>query len=105
MEDSSPTATRESHSAGDIGVSVENRHPRTQYKFTAICDFCPESDSGPEKSFKAAEVFKRHLTFVHDVNRGRTVHGNETAPDPSLSLPDEPRGECNICKQNDIQNF
>ncbi len=34
-----------------------------------VCGFCPGSGSAAEKSFNRADVFKRHLTHVHNVEQ------------------------------------
>ncbi|RPA75629.1 zinc finger protein [Ascobolus immersus RN42] len=45
------------------------RHTLTHYKGTMVCGFCPGSGSAAEKSFNRADVFKRHLTSVHNVEQ------------------------------------
>ncbi|KAF8537290.1 hypothetical protein BDD12DRAFT_674963, partial [Trichophaea hybrida] len=45
------------------------RHTLTHFKGTMVCYFCPGSDSAMEKSFSRADVFKRHLFAVHNVEQ------------------------------------
>ncbi|KAL7273576.1 hypothetical protein RUND412_003553 [Rhizina undulata] len=45
------------------------RHTLTHYKGTMVCGFCPGSGSAVEKSFNRADVFKRHLMAVHNVEQ------------------------------------
>ncbi|KAK7714261.1 hypothetical protein SLS64_004361 [Diaporthe eres] len=47
----------------------KNRHALTHYKGTMVCPFCPGPGTAYEKSFNRADVFKRHLTAVHNVEQ------------------------------------
>jgi hypothetical protein len=56
------------------------RHTLTHYKGTMVCGFCPNSGSAAEKTFNRADVFKRHLLTVHNVEQpppnGRKRHSS-----------------------------
>ncbi|EPS37123.1 hypothetical protein H072_9263 [Dactylellina haptotyla CBS 200.50] len=45
------------------------RHTLTHYKGTMVCGFCPGSGLPSEKTFNRADVFKRHLMSVHNVEQ------------------------------------
>ncbi|KAI9750096.1 MAG: hypothetical protein M1815_002014 [Lichina confinis] len=47
----------------------KNRHVLTHYRGTMVCGFCPGPGTSGEKSFNRADVFKRHLTHVHNVEQ------------------------------------
>jgi hypothetical protein len=64
-----PIATCEYHLKGFARKYDKNRHTLTHYKGTMVCGFCPGSGSAAEKSFNRADVFKRHLTSVHNVEQ------------------------------------
>lgn len=62
------------------------RHTLTHYKGTMVCGFCPGSGSAMEKSFNRADVFKRHLMAVHNVeqtppNGRKKASGKQSAQD------------------------
>ncbi|KAF8850287.1 hypothetical protein BDZ45DRAFT_548050, partial [Acephala macrosclerotiorum] len=62
-----PIQTCEYHLKGFGRKYVKNGHTLTHYKGTMVCGFCPGSGSASEKSFNRADLFKRHLTSVHDI--------------------------------------
>ena len=64
-----PIPTCEYHTKGFARKYDKNRHTLTHYKGTMVCGFCPGSGSAAEKSFNRADVFKRHLTSVHQVEQ------------------------------------
>ncbi|OQN95518.1 hypothetical protein B0A48_18520 [Cryoendolithus antarcticus] len=64
-----PIRTCEYHHKGFARKYDKNRHTLTHYKGTMVCGFCPGSGSIAEKSFNRADVFKRHLTSVHNVEQ------------------------------------
>ncbi|OQO08630.1 hypothetical protein B0A48_06500 [Cryoendolithus antarcticus] len=64
-----PIPTCEYHHKGFARKYDKNRHTLTHYKGTMVCGFCPGSGSAAEKSFNRADVFKRHLTSVHNVEQ------------------------------------
>jgi len=45
------------------------RHVLTHFKGKMVCGFCPGTGSSVEKVFNRADVFKRHLTYVHAVEQ------------------------------------
>lgn len=74
-----PIQTCEYHFKGFARKYDKNRHTLTHYKGTMVCGFCPGSGSAAEKSFNRADVFKRHLTSVHNVE--------QTAPNSRRKSP------------------
>lgn len=64
-----PIPTCEYYTKGFARKYDKNRHTLTHYKGTMVCGFCPGSGSAAEKSFNRADVFKRHLTSVHNVEQ------------------------------------
>lgn len=78
-----PIESCEYHIKGFARKYDKNRHALTHYKGTMICPFCSQgggSSSGAgggssstgsshEKAFNRADVFKRHLTSVHQVEQ------------------------------------
>lgn len=74
-----PIPSCEYHHKGFARKYDKNRHTLTHYKGTMVCDFCPGRGSASEKSFNRADVFKRHLTSVHNVE--------QTAPNARRKSP------------------
>ncbi|KAF3938717.1 hypothetical protein ABW19_dt0209827 [Dactylella cylindrospora] len=87
------------------------RHTLTHYKGTMVCGFCPGSGLPSEKTFNRADVFKRHLMSVHNVEqtapngrpkkvngRGASVSssGSPRAPSFQTSYKDV-TGKCSTC--------
>ncbi|KAI0165536.1 hypothetical protein GGR57DRAFT_125256 [Xylariaceae sp. FL1272] len=64
-----PIETCEYHTKGFARKYDKNRHALTHYKGTMVCPFCPNSGTAYEKAFNRADVFKRHLTTVHNVEQ------------------------------------
>ncbi|KAK4149758.1 hypothetical protein C8A00DRAFT_46684 [Chaetomidium leptoderma] len=64
-----PIETCEYHIKGFARKYDKNRHALTHYKGTMVCPFCPGAGSAYEKAFNRADVFKRHLTAVHNVEQ------------------------------------
>ncbi|ROW11025.1 hypothetical protein VMCG_01078 [Cytospora schulzeri] len=64
-----PIESCEYHAKGFARKYDKNRHALTHYKGTMACPFCPGSGTAYEKSFNRADVFKRHLTAVHNVEQ------------------------------------
>ena len=92
-----PIETCEYHIKGFARKYDKNRHALTHYKGTMVCPFCPGAGTAYEKAFNRADVFKRHLTAVHNVE--------QTPPNSrKLILPSgagRPGGvgaRCNICQ-------
>jgi len=96
-----PIQTCEYHTKGFARKYDKNRHTLTHYKGTMVCGFCPGSGSASEKSFNRADVFKRHLTSVHNVeqappnSRKRAPGG--AAKKTSTSSSTESSGTCSTC--------
>lgn len=83
----------------------KNRHTLTHYKGTMVCGFCPGSGSAAEKSFNRADVFKRHLTSVHNVEQ--TPPNSRKKTTRSASFPQNATGKCSTCSGtfNNAQEF
>ncbi|ORY66348.1 uncharacterized protein BCR38DRAFT_429963 [Pseudomassariella vexata] len=64
-----PIETCEYHTKGFARKYDKNRHALTHYKGTMVCPFCPGPGTEYEKAFNRADVFKRHLTAVHNVEQ------------------------------------
>jgi hypothetical protein len=64
-----PIETCEYHVKGFARKYDKNRHALTHYKGTMVCPFCPNAGTAYEKAFNRADVFKRHLTAVHNVEQ------------------------------------
>lgn len=85
-----PISTCEYHLKGFARKYDKNRHALTHYKGTMACPFCPGPGTAFEKAFNRADVFKRHLTAVHNVdqlapNSRRVIRGGGV------------RAKCSIC--------
>jgi len=96
-----PIATCEYHQKGFARKYDKNRHTLTHYKGTMVCGFCPGSGSAAEKSFNRADVFKRHLTSVHNVeqappnSRKKNPSGSSGTNFPTY--PADATGKCSTC--------
>ncbi|KAH8893705.1 hypothetical protein GQ53DRAFT_95804 [Thozetella sp. PMI_491] len=64
-----PIESCEYHTKGFARKYDKNRHALTHYKGTMVCPFCPGAGTAYEKAFNRADVFKRHLTAVHNVEQ------------------------------------
>ncbi|KAH6660562.1 hypothetical protein BKA67DRAFT_548440 [Truncatella angustata] len=64
-----PIESCEYHVKGFARKYDKNRHALTHYKGTMVCPFCPGPGTAYEKAFNRADVFKRHLTAVHNVEQ------------------------------------
>lgn len=102
-----PIATCEYSKKGFARKYDCQRHTLTHYKGTMVCGFCPGSGSAVEKSFNRADVFKRHLMSVHNVEQtppnGRKKIGSKQGS-VNASPTDAERysgayitGKCSIC--------
>lgn len=96
-----PIATCEYSKKGFARKYDCQRHTLTHYKGTMVCGFCPGSGSAAEKSFNRADVFKRHLMSVHNVEQ--TPPNSRKRP-PTKTSPAEDRyadayvtGKCSTC--------
>ncbi|KAI9886174.1 MAG: hypothetical protein M1823_002026 [Watsoniomyces obsoletus] len=102
-----PITTCEYHHKGFARKYDKNRHTLTHYKGTMVCGFCPGSGSAAEKSFNRADVFKRHLTHVHNVeqtppnSRKKSTAGSLTEAAVGSSntsgYPADVTGKCSTC--------
>jgi hypothetical protein len=95
-----PIQSCEYHVKGFARKYDKNRHTLTHYKGTMVCGFCPGSGSSAEKSFNRADVFKRHLMSVHNVEQ---VPPNSRKKSPStkkraiVDASNEASGTCSTC--------
>ena len=95
-----PIESCEYHTKGFARKYDKNRHALTHYKGTMICPFCRGTPN--ERAYNRADVFKRHLTTMHNVE--------QTAPNarsrievfrPGEPLPPGYQGAgalCSICQ-------
>lgn len=102
-----PIATCEYSKKGFARKYDCQRHTLTHYKGTMVCGFCPGSGSAVEKSFNRADVFKRHLMSVHNVEQ-TPPNGRKKIGSKQGSLATSPTeaerysgayitGKCSIC--------
>lgn len=95
-----PIMSCEYHLKGFARKYDKNRHTLTHYKGTMVCGFCPDTGTSAEKTFNRADVFKRHLTSVHQVeqtppnSRKRSPTG---ATKKSDSYRPDAAGKCSTC--------
>jgi hypothetical protein len=96
-----PIESCEYHTKGFARKYDKNRHALTHYKGTMICPFCPGAGTPYEKAFNRADVFKRHLTAVHNVEQ-TPPNSRKVVVTPSTSAKGEGKGgeagaTCSIC--------
>jgi hypothetical protein len=97
-----PIQTCEYHIKGFARKYDKNRHTLTHYKGTMVCGFCPGSGSAAEKSFNRADVFKRHLTAVHNVeqtppNSRKKTSSSANSGKKLTSYAADATGKCSTC--------
>lgn len=96
-----PIPTCAYHVKGFARKYDKNRHTLTHYKGTMVCGFCPGSGSAAEKSFNRADVFKRHLTSVHNVEQtppnSRRKSPASLASSSQHGMSRETSGTCSTC--------
>lgn len=99
-----PIESCEYHTKGFSRKYDKNRHALTHYKGTMVCPFCPGPGTAYEKAFNRADVFKRHLTAVHNVEQTPPNSRKQTGPNSAASSRDggvSPQGglsaKCSIC--------
>jgi hypothetical protein len=97
-----PIQTCDYHIKGFSRKHDKNRHTLTHYKGTMVCGFCPGSGSAAEKFFNRADVFKRHLTYVHGVeqtppNSRKKISGNINNTKKLSGYAPDATGKCSIC--------
>lgn len=108
-----PIQTCEYHTKGFARKYDKNRHTLTHYKGTMVCGFCPGSGSAAEKSFNRADVFKRHLTAVHNVeqtppnSRKKSASSSSNSTKKLTGYAPDATGKCSTCSQTfaDAQDF
>lgn len=102
-----PIETCEYHTKGFARKYDKNRHALTHYKGTMVCPFCPGSGTAYEKAFNRADVFKRHLTAVHNVEQTPPNSRKQAGPGSSTTMSDREGGgaahggvnaKCSICQ-------
>ena len=100
-----PMATCEHHTKGFARKYDKNRHTLTHFEDNMVCGFCPGSVSATEKTFNRAEVFKRHLTSAHGVERTPSSARRRSPPDAATVVGTQKRiphgtsvqGTCSTC--------
>lgn len=100
-----PITTCDYHIKGFARKYDKNRHTLTHYKGTMVCGFCPGSGTPAEKSFNRADVFKRHLTTVHEVEQSApNSRRKPSAPYPTTrslsSYGPDATGKCSTCSSS-----
>ncbi|KAM0285027.1 hypothetical protein ACHAQH_001718 [Verticillium albo-atrum] len=93
-----PIETCEYHTKGFARKYDKNRHALTHYKGTMICPFCPGIGSAYEKAFNRADVFKRHLTSVHNVEQTPPNSRKFVASGPGPGAAVGEGARCSICQ-------
>lgn len=101
-----PIETCEYHTKGFARKYDKNRHALTHYKGTMVCPFCPGPGTAYEKAFNRADVFKRHLTAVHNVEQTPPNSRKLAGLGSSESMPSREGGsthggasaKCSICQ-------
>ncbi|KAK0383290.1 hypothetical protein NLU13_9203 [Sarocladium strictum] len=104
-----PIESCDYHFKGFARKYDKNRHALTHYKGTMLCPFCPGLGTSHERLFNRADVFKRHLASLHQVDQSsqssrvgpggeKITHGLATASSqgPAASEASAP---CSICGQ------
>ena len=99
-----PIEACEYHVKGFARKYDKNRHALTHYKGSMACPFCPNAGTAYEKTFNRADVFKRHLTSMHNVeqtppNSRKMFIGSQ--PSNAAELSGEPLAsgaQCSICQ-------
>ncbi|KAK7753110.1 hypothetical protein SLS62_004841 [Diatrype stigma] len=97
-----PIQTCDYHIKGFARKYDKNRHTLTHYKGTMVCGFCPGPGSAAEKSFNRADVFKRHLTAVHNVeqtppNSRKKTSASANSGKKLTGYPTGATGKCSTC--------
>lgn len=103
-----PIESCEYHTKGFARKYDKNRHALTHYKGTMVCPFCHGAGTAYEKAFNRADVFKRHLTAVHNVEQTPpnskkmvTVLGSsrQTSANPG-DRGNHDLAKCSICRSH-----
>lgn len=90
-----PIESCEYHTKGFARKYDKNRHALTHYRGTMVCPFCPGAGTGYEKAFNRADVFKRHLTSIHNVEQAPPNSRRVVIAGPSEGSSD---ARCSICQ-------
>lgn len=90
-----PIESCEYHVKGFARKYDKNRHALTHYRGTMVCPFCPGAGTGYEKAFNRADVFKRHLTSIHNVEQAPPNSRRVVIAGPSDGKTD---ARCSICQ-------
>ena len=90
-----PIETCEYHTKGFARKYDKNRHALTHYRGTMGCPFCPGAGTSAEKAFNRADVFKRHLTSVHNVEQAPPNSRRVVIAGPSDGKAE---AKCSICQ-------
>jgi hypothetical protein len=97
-----PIESCEYHTKGFARKYDKNRHALTHYKGNMVCPFCPGVSTPYEKAFNRADVFKRHLTSVHNVeqtppnSRKLVITGSSSEFGPGVH--GTASAKCSICQ-------
>ncbi|KAK4170391.1 hypothetical protein QBC43DRAFT_374670 [Cladorrhinum sp. PSN259] len=92
-----PIESCEYHTKGFARKYDKNRHALTHYKGTMVCPFCPGAGTNYEKAFNRADVFKRHLTAVHNVEQ-TPPNSRKLIVTPGSSRSGGLGAKCSICQ-------
>ena len=93
-----PIESCEYHTKGFARKYDKNRHALTHYKGTMICPFCVGVGTPYEKAFNRADVFKRHLTSVHNVEQTPPNSRKPTVAGSSSGGAEDANARCSICQ-------
>lgn len=99
-----PIEACEYHIKGFARKYDKNRHALTHYKGSMTCPFCPNAGTAYEKTFNRADVFKRHLTSIHNVeqtppnSRKLFIGSQPTSNVYSSEAPSSNGAQCSICQ-------
>ena len=100
-----PIENCEYHIKGFARKYDKNRHALTHYKGTMVCPFCPGAGTAYEKAFNRADVFKRHLTAVHNVeqtapNSRKLILSTSASRSAALAEGGGGGAQCSICQSH-----
>ncbi|OJJ32026.1 hypothetical protein ASPWEDRAFT_116856 [Aspergillus wentii DTO 134E9] len=88
------------HTKGFARKYDKNRHIFTHYKGTLVCCFCPGSGTPAEKTFNRLDIFRRHLTAVHNAEQTPS-NGRKRSPNGSTKKStvqsSQATGKCTTC--------
>ena len=83
-----PVSTCEYHVKGFARQYDRTRHAVTHFREDLICPFCPEVEDRPKNVYTRIDVFRRHLTNMHNA-RQAPPNGRKTTVGFKLSGEDE----------------